>query len=71
MLCTGRLWWDFVSFDPRLKNHLRLHIVRIERKDMHMAKLVQALKLAIQEKKNILMELGLTTPETAKKAYIT
>ena len=70
MLCTGRLWWDFVSFDPRLTNHLRLHIVRVERKDIHMAKLVQALKLAIEEKKNILRELGITTPETSKTKEI-
>jgi len=70
MLCTGRLWWDFVSFDPRLTNHLRLHIVRVERKDIHMAKLVQALKLAIEAKKNILRELGITAPETAKTKEI-
>ena len=70
MLCTGRLWWDFVSFDPRLTNHLRLHVVRIERKDIHMTKLVQALKLAIEEKKNILMELGITAPETSKTKEI-
>lgn len=35
-----------------------------------MAKLVQALKLAIEAKKNILMELGLTAPETSKTKEI-
>ena len=28
---TGRQWWDFVSFDPRLPAHLQIYIRRIER----------------------------------------
>lgn len=28
---TGRSWWDFVSFDPRLPAHLQLYIKRVER----------------------------------------
>jgi putative phage-type endonuclease len=31
MACTGRGWWDFVSFDPRMPDEMRLHIRRIER----------------------------------------
>lgn len=31
MLITGRAWWDFVSFDPRLPEDLRLYVQRIER----------------------------------------
>jgi exodeoxyribonuclease (lambda-induced) len=59
MLCTGRFWWDFVSFDPspELPQHLRLHTIRIERKDSKMKKLVDALELAIIEKKRILKQL--------------
>ena len=30
MLVTGRTWCDFVSFDPRLPEHLQLFIVRYE-----------------------------------------
>jgi hypothetical protein len=30
MLCTGRSWWDFVSYDPRLKSSLSLFVKRIE-----------------------------------------
>ena len=33
LACTGRQWCDFVSFDPRLPEHLRLFIRRIERDD--------------------------------------
>lgn len=36
LACTGREWVDFVSFDPRLPEHLQLFIVRFqpERKDI-------------------------------------
>lgn len=31
MACTGRAWCDFASYDPRLPEHLRLFVCRIER----------------------------------------
>jgi putative phage-type endonuclease len=31
MACTGRLWCDFVSFDPRLPEHLAMFVCRVER----------------------------------------
>ena len=36
LACTGRKWVDFVSFDPRLPEHLQLFVVRFqpERKDI-------------------------------------
>lgn len=33
LACTGRQWNDFVSFDPRLPEHLQLFIRRMERRD--------------------------------------
>jgi putative phage-type endonuclease len=33
LVCTGRQWCDFVSFDPRLPQHLQLFIRRMERAD--------------------------------------
>jgi putative phage-type endonuclease len=39
MACTGRKWCDFVSFDPRMPEHLQLFIKRIERNDMYIAEL--------------------------------
>ena len=33
MLCTGRKWWDFVSFDPRIGGDLALWVCRIELQD--------------------------------------
>jgi putative phage-type endonuclease len=31
MACTGRLWCDFVSYDPRLPERLRLFVKRLDR----------------------------------------
>lgn len=36
---TGRTWCDFVSFDPRMPEHLRLFVQRIERDDEYIARL--------------------------------
>lgn len=33
MLVTGRKWWDFVSYDPRQCEKLRLYVQRIPRDD--------------------------------------
>jgi len=39
MAVTGRKWCDFVSFDPRLPDGLKLLVVRIERDDEAIAKI--------------------------------
>ena len=39
MRCADRSWCDFVSFDPRMPEHLQLFIKRIERNDMYIAEL--------------------------------
>jgi hypothetical protein len=39
MACANRSWCDFVSFDPRMPEHLQLFIKRIERNDMYIAEL--------------------------------
>lgn len=33
MACTGRAWCDFVSYDPRMSESMRLFVVRLERND--------------------------------------
>lgn len=33
MACTGRVWCDFVSFDPRMPEGLQLFVTRIQRDD--------------------------------------
>ena len=39
MACTGRQWCDFVSYDKRLPEPMRLHMQHITRDDKHIAKL--------------------------------
>ena len=39
MACTGRKWTDFVSYDPRLPDHMSLFVQRIERDDARIAEL--------------------------------
>jgi putative phage-type endonuclease len=31
MACTGRQWCDFISYDPRLPEHMQMVVVRVER----------------------------------------
>jgi len=35
MACTGRLWCDFVSFDPRMSDGLQLFVKRVQRDDAY------------------------------------
>jgi len=39
MACTGRKWCDFVSYDPRLPENMRLFIKRVERDDKRIKEL--------------------------------
>ena len=45
MICTGRDWCDFVSFDPRLPAAMQLHVVRAERN----AELVEEITAAVTQ----------------------
>lgn len=39
MACTGRAWCDFVSYDPRLPEKMRLFVKRLPRDDARIAEL--------------------------------
>jgi predicted phage-related endonuclease len=39
MACTGRMWCDFVSYDPRMPERLQLFVKRVERDDEYIAML--------------------------------
>jgi hypothetical protein len=57
MWLTGRKWWDFVSFDPRLRGKLQLHIQRIERDDIYIAKLALAVGVFLGEVDDLVAQL--------------
>lgn len=39
MACTGRLWCDFTSFDPRLPEELQLSVIRFDRDEERIARI--------------------------------
>lgn len=49
MWVTGRAWWDFGSFDPRMPEHLRLYVQRIARDADYIAKLEAAVRAFLRE----------------------
>jgi putative phage-type endonuclease len=60
MLCTGRAWCDFVSFDPRLPAELQTWVRRIERDDRLCADIEAAVELFLAELEAMLMRLAST-----------
>lgn len=49
MACTGRKWCDFVSFDPRMPESMRLFIKRVERDEKLIASLEKDVELFLRE----------------------
>jgi hypothetical protein len=39
MACTGRAWCDFISYDPRMPEAMRLYVKRVPRDDVMIATL--------------------------------
>lgn len=61
LACTGRAWCDFVSFDPRMPEDLRLFVRRVERDDAMIADLekeVEVFLAELAEKEAKLRRLG-------------
>lgn len=49
MACTGRAWCDFVSFDPRLPEEMRLYIERFHRDDTQIKTLETEVEIFLGE----------------------
>ena len=49
LFVTGRKWADFISFDPRLPERLRLLVVRVARDDAYIAELEKAVRSFLEE----------------------
>ena len=61
MACTGRAWCDFVSYDPRLPEHLRMFVKRVERDNDYIKMLEAEVALflsELEEKLNKLEEIN-------------
>ena len=46
---TGRKWWDFVSFDPRMPTNCQLFIKRVYRDETYIADLAGAVAQFLDE----------------------
>lgn len=57
MFVTGRAWWDFISYDPRQCERLRLYVQRIQRDDDYIAKLAAGLLQFEAELQQMIAEL--------------
>lgn len=49
MACTGRKWCDFVSYDPRLPEDMRIFIQRVERDDFKISELEASVRQFLTE----------------------
>ena len=49
MACTGRQWCDFVSYDPRMPEHLRLFVRRFNRADKLIEEIAAEVRKALAE----------------------
>jgi len=57
MACTGRKWWDFCSFDPRLPDEMQLHIRRVYRDESAIAEIEAAVQELLADVEKIVAEL--------------
>lgn len=49
MACTGRQWCDFVSYDPRLPEHMQLFIHRVPRDETFIQELIKEINTFLDE----------------------
>ena len=58
LACTRRKWCDFVSYDPRLPEHLQLVVIRVFAKDLDIAGIEQSVIRFNQKIDQIICELN-------------
>jgi len=49
LACTGRQWCDFVSYDPRMPEHLAIWVKRVPRDDAMIEELESAVRVFLAE----------------------
>jgi len=58
MACTGRQWWDYVTFDPRLPEHLQIRVYRVNRDDILIAEIETEVKAFLAELDEMVRKLS-------------
>jgi putative phage-type endonuclease len=57
MECTDRKWCDFVSYDPRMPEHLSLFLKRVERDEEMIEAISEAVASFVMEVSQIILEI--------------
>jgi putative phage-type endonuclease len=68
MACTGRQWCDFISYDPRMPEHMRLFVRRMYRDDAMIAELEAEVIAFLKEIKSRIEQLETIYGEKAAAA---
>ena len=66
MACTGREWCDFVSYDPRMPEHLQLFVKRFYRDEKRISEMEQAVERFLEEVDDLISRLPKATDVPAK-----
>lgn len=71
LACTGRRWCDFVSYDPRLPESVRLFVMRVERDEPRITELISEVSAFLTEVDQTvarILELGVIAAKLAEAA---
>jgi hypothetical protein len=49
MACTDRQWCDFVSYDPRLPEHMQLFMARVSRDEVYIQEITKEVTTFLTE----------------------
>jgi hypothetical protein len=63
LACTGRAWVDFVSFDPKLPEHMALFVKRIRRDDGFINEINSEVRVFLRELEEMQADLERRYPE--------
>lgn len=68
MLCAGRIWCDFVSYDPRLPEEMRIFIKRVVRDREQQKDLEREVSIFLEELDDKMAELAKRYPSVREAA---
>lgn len=61
LMCTGRDWCDFVSFDPRMRDDLKLFVVRFTPTDEYKKEIEAEVRKFLQDVDSVIAQLNALT----------
>ena len=70
MGCTGRVWCDFVSFDPRMPAHLQMHTTRVKRDSTLIMEMESAARVFLAEMDEMIAELNKLYPAPKQEVTV-